>query len=119
MKKAILLLAVLMIFAVPMALAAQGVPATVDPKIIEAILKLSFIPGGALTILGLTEVVKRLIWKDEATRPKWAGYVVSIALSIVATAAYFTLVVHPFVFGTFALYAVFVALGANGIYKTL
>jgi hypothetical protein len=95
--------------------AAQG--AAVDPEVLKKILNLSFLPFGIGGVIGLTEIIKRLVWKDETKRPKWSGYVVSIALSIIASGAYFLFFAPPFVLATFALYAFFVALAANGIYK--
>jgi hypothetical protein len=121
MKRKILTLAfltLLFMLALPLAAAAQTTTGiTIDPKILEALAKLSFIPLGGLTLTGLTELVKRWIWPKEETRPKWSGYVVSIILSFAATAAYFTFVVHPFIFITFLIYGALTALAANGLYK--
>jgi hypothetical protein len=115
-KIAMLCIAAFMILiASTMFVAAQGI--TIDPEILKKILNLSFLPFGIGGVIGLTELIKRLIWKDEATRPKWSGYIISIALSIIAPAVYFLFFAPPFVFATFALYAVLVALAANGIYK--
>jgi hypothetical protein len=121
MKRKILTLAFLTLvfmLALPLAAAAQTTTGiTIDPKILEALAKLSFIPLGGLTLTGLTELVKRWIWPKEETRPKWSGYAVSIVLSFAATAIYFLVVIHPFVFITFLIYGALTALAANGLYK--
>lgn len=115
-KITILFLALfLLLLSFPIVALAQGV--TIDPEVLKKILNLSFLPFGIGGVIALTEIIKRLVWKDETKRPKWSGYVVSIALSIIASGAYFLFFAPPFVLATFALYAFFVALAANGIYK--
>lgn len=118
MKKKIIIVflaAFLVLLMSPIIASAQGI--TIDPEVLKKILNLSFLPFGIGGVIGLTELIKRLIWKDEATRPKWSGYAVSIALSIVASGAFFLFFAPPFVLVTFALYAFITALAANGLYK--
>jgi len=118
MKRKIIILSLavfLLLFASMSFALAQGI--TIDPEVLKKILNLSFLPFGIGGVIGLTELIKRLVWKDEATRPKWSGYVVSIALSIVASGAFFLFFAPPFVLATFALYAFITALAANGLYK--
>jgi hypothetical protein len=118
MKKKIVmvaLLAFMVVLMLPLAAAAQGV--TIDPEVLKKILNLSFLPFGIGGVIGLTELVKRWFWPNEATRPKWSGYAVSIALSIIASGVFFLFFAPPFVLATFALYTFVTALAANGLYK--
>lgn len=94
---------------------AQGV--AIDAEVLKKILNLAFIPFGTGGVIGLSELIKRWIWPNETTRPKWSGYLTSIGISVLSSAAYFAFFAPPFVLITFAGYAVIVALAANGLYK--
>lgn len=117
MKAKLVGLMAVIVLALAMPLAAQTAT-PVDPAVVKTILNLTFVFGGTFTIVGLTEMLKRLIWKNEDTRPKWAGYFCSAVVSIVATVAYTFIVAH-WPAGTVAVYALFVWLAANGFYKAL
>jgi uncharacterized membrane protein YidH (DUF202 family) len=122
MKRMVLAVAfvalILGLAALPMAAAQTDPGVPVDPATVKTILNLLFIFGGTVTVPALTEMVKRLIWKDEATRPKWSGYLCSALVSIAAVVAYALIVTHWPV-PTIGTYSFFVWLAANGFYKLL
>jgi hypothetical protein len=78
-----------------------------DPTTVQAIL------AGALglTVLGVTEMVKRFLKVSGI-----GAYLVSLAVSAGAT-AYYLIQTHTFAVFTFAGYTIFVFLTANGIFK--
>ena len=80
-----------------------------DPKVIAAIM-LGF---GGVTVLGLTEMAKRLLKASGIL-----AYVISAGVSLAATAFYF-LTTGTFTWFNFALYSVLVFLEANGFYKAI
>ena len=84
----------------------------IDPEIAQVIL------GGAmgLTVLGVTEVVKKFFYKPPKVVPKAAGYVISLVVSAGAT-LYYLLSTHAFEPVTMAGYTIYVWAVANGIFK--
>ena len=117
MKKGFLLLVMLLALVASFAMASQeNPPITIDPAVIATILNLTFVFGGGFTVMGLAEMLKRLFWPNETTRPKWSGYLSSIIVALAATAGYLV-IFHVFTILGFILYSLFVFLSANGIYK--
>ncbi len=111
MKKNILaclfLVAVFVLMTVP--LAAQTAAPTFDPATVDMIL------AGALgiTVLGLTEMLKRWL-KAQGL----GSYLISLAVSAAAT-AYYLVKAGGFNILAFVGYTLFVFLAANGIYKAV
>jgi hypothetical protein len=115
MKKFLLGFCMVILFAC-FALAQTTPPITIDPAIIATILNLTFVFGGGFTVMGLSEMLKRLLWPNETTRPKWSGYLSSTIVALAATAGYLV-IFNVFTILGFILYSLFVFLSANGIYK--
>ena len=84
----------------------------IDPAVVEIII------GGflGLTILGVTEVIKKFLWKTPKPVPGWAGYVISLIVSAGFT-AYYLLTVHTFGLVPMLGYTAYVWAVANGIFK--
>lgn len=84
----------------------------IDPQVAELIL------GGAmgLTVLGVTEVIKRFFFKPPKLVPPLAGYGISLIVSAGAT-AYYLLTNHIWTLPVFAGYTIYVWAVANGIFK--
>jgi len=84
----------------------------IDPNVVEVIL------GGVLglTVLGVTEVIKKFLFKPPNPVPSWAGYLISLVVSAGAT-AYYLFSNHTFSIVLFAGYTVYVWAVANGIFK--
>ena len=84
----------------------------IDPEIVEVIL------GGVmgLTVLGVTEVVKKFFYKPPKVVPKFAGYIISLVVSAGAT-LYYLLSTHAFEPLTMVGYTIYVWAVANGIFK--
>ena len=78
-----------------------------DPAIVEIIL------GGVLglTVLGVTEVIKKFLKASGA-----AAYLISLAVSGAAT-AYYLISQHTFALITFIGYTLYVFAVSNGIFK--
>jgi hypothetical protein len=69
-----------------------------------------------LSVMALTELLKRLLFKTDPI-PKYAGYLCSAIVAIVASAAYL-LLAHTFNFTALGGYSVLVWALANGLYKS-
>ena len=84
----------------------------IDPSIVEIIL------GGALglTVLGVTEVIKKFLFKPPKPVPGFAGYLISLVVSAGAT-AYYLLNSHTWTPLLFAGYTLYTFAVANGIFK--
>lgn len=84
----------------------------IDPAIVEIIL------GGALglTVLGVTEVIKRFLFKPPKPVPGFAGYAISLIVSAGAT-AYYLINSHSFAPVLFVGYTLYTFAVANGIFK--
>ena len=84
----------------------------IDPAIVEIIL------GGALglTVLGVTEVIKKFLFKPPAIVPQIAGYAISLVVSAGAT-AYYLVSSHTFTPVLMAGYTLYTFAVANGIFK--
>lgn len=84
----------------------------IDPAIVEIIL------GGALglTVLSVTEVVKRFLFKPPKVVPNVAGYLISLVVSAGAT-AYYLISTHTFAVPLMIGYTLYVWAVANGIFK--
>jgi len=95
---------------------AQAAPVTIDPAVVAAILSGVWLLGGGLPVSALTELLKRLIFPNEETRPKWSGYVCSAIVCVACTGGYL-LVFKIFTLAGFLIYSVVTWLEANGLYK--
>ncbi len=84
----------------------------IDPTVVEVIL------GGALglTVLGVTEVVKKFLFKPPKPVPKAAGYFISFVVSALAT-VYYLVANHIFGIPLLIGYTLYVWAVANGIFK--
>ena len=84
----------------------------IDPNIVEVIL------GGVLglTVLGVTEVIKKFFYKPPKVVPKIAGYLISLLVSGAAT-AYYLISQHTFTAVLMVGYTLYVWAVANGIFK--
>ena len=84
----------------------------IDPQVVELIL------GGVmgLTVLGVTEVLKKFFFKPPKVVPAIAGYLISLVVAAGAT-AYYLLSNHTFTIPLMAGYTVYVWAVANGIFK--
>jgi hypothetical protein len=85
----------------------------IDPQIVQTILATGIL---GFSVAALTELLKRLLFPNETTRPKWAGYVCSAIVALASTGVYLFLA-HTFALPAFLLYSLFVFLTANGFYK--
>ena len=85
-----------------------------DPAVVDLII------GGfmGLTILGVTEVVKKFFYKPPKVVPQIAGYVISFIVSAGFT-AFYLLKTHTFSLLLFLGYTAYVWAVANGIFKGL
>lgn len=106
MKKFLLGFCMVLLF-VCFALAQTTAPIVFDPSIVDKIL----LGVAGLTVVGITEMIKRLL-KVEGT----LAYLISLAVSAAAS-AYFLISTASFAILPFIGYTVFVFLAANGIYK--
>lgn len=116
MKKLIFFLGVLLLCFGFVAAAQTTTTTTIDPAVVAAILSGAWLVGGAFPVSSLTEMLKRLIFPNEATRPKWSGYVCSAIVCVVMTGGYL-LFFKIFTLAGFLGYSVVVYLEANGLYK--
>ncbi len=84
----------------------------IDPAVVEIII------GGflGLTILGVTEVIKKFLWKAPKPVPSWAGYIISLIVSAAFT-GYYLLTIHAFGLVPMLGYTAYVWAVANGIFK--
>ena len=84
----------------------------IDPQVVELIL------GGVmgLTVLGVTEVIKKFLFKPPKVVPKLAGYGISLVASAAGT-AYYLISNHLWAIAPFAGYTLYVWAVANGIFK--
>ena len=84
----------------------------IDPTVVEVIL------GGALglTVLGVTEVIKKFLFKPPKVVPAFAGYAISLLVSAGST-AYYLVTQHTFAAVSFIGYTLYVFCVANGIFK--
>lgn len=84
----------------------------IDPEIVQVII------GGVLglTVLGVTEVVKKFLFKPPKVVPQLAGYAISLAVSAAST-AYYLISQHIWAIPLFAGYTLYVWAVANGIFK--
>jgi len=84
----------------------------IDPAVVQAIL------GGVLglTVLGVTEIVKKFLFKPPKVVPAVAGYLISLLVSAAATAYY---LISQHIFGVVLMlgYTLYVWAVANGIFK--
>lgn len=81
---------------------------TVDPAVVTSILAF-----GGVGVVGLTEMVKRLLRAEG-----FVAYLLSFVISALAT-AFILAVSGGFNLGALAVYTVLVFLEANGIYKVV
>ena len=84
----------------------------IDPQVVELIL------GGVmgLTVLGVTEVIKKALFKPPKVVPKLAGYAISLVASAAGT-AYYLVSNHLWAIAPFVGYTLYVWAVANGIFK--
>lgn len=115
MKKFLFLVGVLLL-CFGFAAAAQTASTTIDPAVVAAILSGAWLVGGLFPVSALTEMLKRFIFPNEATRPKWSGYVCSAVVCVAMTGGYL-LFFKIFSLAGFLGYSVIVYLEANGLYK--
>jgi hypothetical protein len=84
----------------------------IDPAVVDIIL------GGVmgLTVLGVTEVIKKALFKPPKVVPLLAGYGISLVASAAGT-AYYLLTTHAFTPVLMIGYTAYVWAVANGIFK--